>query len=581
MRSVLFLLLIFALTAPAPAVAEEETTTWALVVDEGASRGTDDNAAPRRTALDLARAARARGHQVRFLAGGAKKDGKPVLAELRRTGKASDRSARLTAWSKEVEEASFHEEGRASALAALEGVLERHEEDGPLIVVFVGAFEPAAPVDGESDEEETDEEDGEEKPAPDPRAEPEAAGVQAWTEDAPAGSRLMALAGMSPKSFGALRELPRSVVDGFIILEAGAYEARTYPYSPLPALVGAGQQEQQSAGGELLLTTLALAPAKKQDAWAPLREVLEFEVPESDDNEAIEFLEPRQGRLTLSRSPLAGPRLELAFAWKETGKRPAIPLCDPPAPVSLEWLELRPDATLVQPEPGAPVRIVAPRITGTHEATVRILRTVSDPERRWWWQRDGGTPSTKLPDGLSLAEEEAPVDEDGPGRRLIRTITVRVRFEPQPGLITTQWKGKLIYKPRNSKVDELRVSVDVSTAPPQVRIEGEQAEFVLPRTSEAPGLRFRIASVGQPAPAHIAIEVSAKAITGGAPLVWRLRRKSGVSAPREGDRAQFQVPVGEQLELLLDLAAGSPPTNRMGDVRVTIPTQGDLQASGA
>ena len=579
-RLTLCFLAALALLAPTPAAAEEETTTWTLVVDEGASRGAEESASLRRMALDVAQAARARGHLVRFLAAGAKKDGTPALAELRRTGKASDRSSRLTAWAKEVGEAKFHEEGRASATASLKGVLERHEEEGPLIVLFVGSFQPPPVEDDESGDEGADEEDA---PAPDPRAEAEAAGVQTWTEDAPAGSRAMALAGLAPESFDSLRALPGFVAGGFVILEAGTYDARTAPYSPLQALLGLPTKERQRAEGELLLRTLALAPAEKPGTWAPLRAVLDFEVTDSDDNKDLAFVEPREGRLALHRSPLGGPTLELAFAWKESGARPAVPLCDPPPALTLKWLELRPHAHLVQREPGARVAIVATDIPGPHIAHVRVLRTVSDPERRWWWQPEDGEPTTELPAGLSLVEEEAPVAEDGPGRRLIRSITVRLRFSPQPGLRTSQWKGKLLYKPRNSKIDELRVRVDVRSGAPRVSLEGPEAEpsVVLPRTSEAAGIPLRISTRGEPRPARVALALSATAVTGTLPtLVWRVRGKGGISAPVEGAAARVDVPVDEDLELLVDLTPGAPPTDVQGALRVTVPAQEDLQATG-
>ena len=51
MRTTLVLLLTLALLAPTPAVAEEETATWTLVVDEGVSRGPEDNAAIAREVL--------------------------------------------------------------------------------------------------------------------------------------------------------------------------------------------------------------------------------------------------------------------------------------------------------------------------------------------------------------------------------------------------------------------------------------------------------------------------------------------------------------------------------------------------
>ncbi len=391
-------------------------------------------------------------------------------------------------------------------LLALKTLLGQADEDEAQIVVFVGAFDQQ-PEATEAALEKA-------------RA--------AWAE-APAGSRLLPLEGVTAGARDALADLAGLADGGAIVLGFDAPSVETDPFSPLDA------DSELIARVRVPATLLRVAA----DEAGAIGDVLQLEPARESDS-----VQPKAGTnaalLFEVRRPVSGPRAATC-TFRETGDVRAFVLAEPPDAVSWTWADLRADARLraIDGAEARPVDATDTEVGGPRELRYRIEATKPA--------------AGKLTAVVHVDDAPRPV----PGLRVwiegkaardteIVEAVLRVRYAPKPAS-PQDVEGEIRI---GGNVLPFHVSADAGRAKLAATPPGRP--FALPLARDRSSVTVQVRATNGNMPETAAFELTCEPEAYAERVRLRVFRTDGAEQ-RVAPGAAFALPTGEAVEVIAEL----------------------------
>jgi len=495
------------LLALAPLVrAEEEAPARRVVIvlDRGSAaqetRRTDAN-----NAMRLWKSLAARGVDCSLLAAGVDGDGSTVVRDVPPTEIGLKGLSRRPI---------FDFRGPTDPRAALAQVFvgAADEARGPIDLILLGPFAPAG-SGGESGLE---------------------LGVKRWNDDAPAGSRVLAVR-THEDGRGLLAEARGLVTEGRLVIGFGKPDVDTQPYSPF----GAGH-ETIDARVRVLVDVLSLHVDVKHGALLTAT---------SDVKGDAVTVETTAGlhTIALRRRPGDGRTATLSFD-RGAATEDVQWLVEPPRPLTFRWDTLAKEARLVgaKGQPAGPFAAIDVEVGTPQQTVLRLLRTRTGPAPAWRARAAEGD----LPPGLTVTV--GPEVKTSPE---VGEAEVRLVFEARPGRpIAAQ--GTILIEADGVETP-VRLAYEVRVRPGAVALEGVAAPAALPRSAKEARTTLQLVSRNANAPGALQL----RAVCDGGQEQWLralvLTPSGGVT--RWNLSEPFLLDVGEARELAFELDPAVPP----------------------
>lgn len=356
--------------------------------------------------------------------------------------------------------------------------------------------------------------------------------IQAWNDDAPAGSRIFPIS-MSAAARASLEGASGLLGKGQIVINAAAPTAATAAFSPL-----APSEVPLTARVRVLVDLIRVGDTPEGGVVLGASSDVAEDQLETKTMAGVHDFHVRR-RSTDGRTG--------TISFKQLPGDGALWLCAPPKPLTFRWETLRPDARLVGPSGVGtpPFAAMDIEVGSPYSVAYRLQRSLSGPTRAWGARTQGGP----LPAGMrvTFGEETRASSE-------IAETEVRVSLEAAAGR-PVEAQGVILFQ-ADGMPDALHLPYDVRVQPGRGVLTVGPTGAVVPAAVKDKLPTVQIEAKNANLPSTVLLEVHC-------PGEQRLWLTAFVRSPEGGVvpwslQKRHELPVGAPRTLTFELSEGAP-----------------------